>query len=406
MATPACRQWAVGRLGTAATVAALSILVSLSTARAVLELPKGVDGGIDIAELHPVVTAWFGGEPVYGVLDPSDHLPATYLLMWLTFGWISWPMATRVWVGVSVALLCVMSYCMVRWVRPVSKADRLMIALLPFSAASTMTSIGYGNIATFALFPLLGTVAKVAQREKGLGGDVLVAAMYVLSLCKPTMSAPFFWIVAFTRPMAAGLASLGYVALTLFAASFQEPPLGELIYVWLTDETGIGLGRSVNLSFGYVHLFRLTEYFEIEEWSLILSMMLISLAAIPMYLYRNADIWILGGCLGIFARVWTYHAVVNDQLIFFPLIALYRVAVDESYGLHVRRTAKILFAFTLLGIVAPVTLVFVPGTEFAFGAFQAAAWSADLAFLALRLQESENGEAARRIGHSAVLPGV
>ena len=56
----------------------------------------------------------------------------------------------------------------------------------------------------------------------------------------------FFWIIFFHGPRAAWLIALGYGALTLFAASFQEASLPMLLRDWLMNP-GLGQRGDSNL---------------------------------------------------------------------------------------------------------------------------------------------------------------
>ena len=79
------------------------------------------------------------------------------------------------------------------------------------------------------------------HRRPGLGRDFLSAALLLLALVKPTVSAPFFWLLLVIRGglRPALLIILGYAALTLFAASYQEAGLITLVREWLTRSSAL-----------------------------------------------------------------------------------------------------------------------------------------------------------------------
>jgi len=172
----------------------------------------------------------------------------------------------------------------------------------------------------------------------------------IVSLTKPTVSAPFFWLVLFVpgrlRPIA--LVALGYLAITLVAALFQEASLPELLQGWRGQESRIAVWQ------GNTNLSRWLAAIGLEK--VIGSMALLTLLGLGVWVWRHreTDFWLLVGIMGVATRLWIHHRGYDDLLILFPLIALLRLAKQSSAPNGSDVTASLLFALTLMTMLAPV----------------------------------------------------
>ena len=317
----------------AALIAGMFLLFII---RAFIEFQDLIKDGIDLRLVRSVMIPWFEGRSVYGVLPSSDHLPATYAILWPLLGWGELSVIKVFWLGMCLGFLSWLTVSLLRVSRARTVYDRLLIGLTPWAAASTMMTIGVGNYAT------------------SLRIDFVASALFLFSLSKPNASAPFFWIMAFRRPVAAGLTVVWYMLVTLVALYFQSQPCWELLHTWLTHENSLGSGISQNVNWGYAHLFHLTRIVDHQEWNLPISVGLLVLAGIAVYRYRDRDAWLLVGCIGIFARLWTYHANLDDQIVLIPLVVLFRILSDPPTASGHRRRAKVLFFCMLAGLLAPL----------------------------------------------------
>jgi hypothetical protein len=162
----------------------------------------GARGGVDLIMRQGEVQAWFKGDPVYGAIWTAVYPPASYAILWPLIGWL----------GPAKA----------RWL---------------YAAAA----IGNGQITVFVLPFLLGALHLFCRGRcsfvKDLTGSVLVA----LALVKPSLAAPFLWVVLFVpgRLRPALLTACAYVGITVLAFSFQKTDPLSLIDGFLTTTTGI-----------------------------------------------------------------------------------------------------------------------------------------------------------------------
>ena len=100
-----------------------------------------------------------------------------------------------------------------------TRLERAFVALIPLSMYATGATIGNGQLTVHILPALLTGLLLLSQKRSGWGRDALAAALILLSLVKPAVSIPFFWIVLFVpgRLRPAILVTFGYVAVTFFA---------------------------------------------------------------------------------------------------------------------------------------------------------------------------------------------
>ena len=201
-------------------------------------------------------------------------------------------------------------------------------------------------------------------------------------LIKPSVSAPFFWIVLFTpgRLRPALLVCAGYVALTLFAASFQDASAFGLIQQWLGRATSISFGGSQSWSSWDLHV--LMGALGLKELITPASLLVLCGLGLWVYLHRRVDPWILIGVTGIVARLWTYHGWYDDLLILLPTIALFRWIKQREEFDRYTVVAGVLLGTTLAVTIAPGGMYLLPEPfKGLYIGLQTLVWIADLAFL-------------------------
>ena len=137
----------------------------------------------------------------------------------------------------------------------------------------------------------------------------------------------------------------------------------------------------------------------LERWVSPGSIVLMGSLGVWVYRNRHVDIWILLGVSGIIARLWTYHRMYDDLLIFLPMIALYRI-VRQAH--RVRRygwIGSILFMCGWMGLEIPGTLgrmSFPWNLPYDIG--QTIIWSAMLVFLVIYARQAKQFTAAETQG--------
>lgn len=339
-------------------------------------------GAIDLKQRHGDIQHLFAGEPIYVVGRPAPYPPASLVMLWVFLGWLEVVPAIWLWAATTVAMLGWLVCLSVRESLADTPIEKLFVALIPLSMYATGATIGNGQLLVHLLPMLLTGLCLLASGSRRWPWDVLAAALVLFCLIKPSVSAPFFWIVLFTpgRIRPALLVCAGYAALTLFAASFQDASVFGLIEQWMDRATSISFGGSQSWSSWDLHV--LMVALGLKELITPASLLVLCGLGLWVYLHRRVDPWILIGVTGIVARLWTYHGWYDDLLILLPMIALFRWIKQQEAVDGYSLLAGALLGMTLVVTIAPGGLYLLPAPfDSIYVAVQTSIWIADLAFL-------------------------
>ena len=306
----------------------------------------GYSAAFDLHLRYVETTRWFAGTYVYAETQ-ADYPPASYAFLGPLIGSLDWPSARLAWLACSLGALAALSWMMVRAVerRP---GTRALAAALPWAAYGSALTLGVGQLGLICLATGLGGILlahKTGQSRLRIGGAAL---LFTLSLVKPSLTAPWFWLLLLASPAAACLAVVLYGAATLAACAFQPGPLSRLLTGWIDN--------------GHVHAAR--GYGNVADWAAVLGfgtwivpLGLALLAALFVWILRHshADIWILLGVSAFVARFFTYHYYVDDLLILVPMIALLRLATQGPES-PLRDAAATAFLLAALAQLTPTRL--------------------------------------------------
>lgn len=343
----------------------------------------GVQPGFDAACRYEEVARWFSGTSVYTPATPrAIHLPASYVLMWPLFGWLSTSASQYLVTLVSSLLMVGLAYVLARESLAGALPEHAFIVLMPLSLAATGLTIHLGQTTFFVLTPLVVAVLASRGPRRSLLKDVLVALLLLVALVKPHITAPFLLLLVASstgiRP--AVLAAAGYLALSQVAASFQPVGLIELLRQWAVRAGAVML-----------EVYQLPEYYTpnvacwlvlagLRSWIPIVSVCF--LAALGAWLVSNqrADLWHRLAVTAIVCRLYTYHMSYDDVLLLLPAVALFRI-IKLGGAAHERTLAGTLLALLLGGVISLYTFRY-------FHTIAAAVWVVILVYLALRVRRS------------------
>ena len=267
---------------------------------------------------------------------------------------------------------------------------------------ATGATIGNGQLIIHILPAILAGLLILQNRNCTFRKELLAAALIIFSLVKPNVSIPFLWIAILApgRIRPALLVALGYIALTLFALSFQETPeinrlSPENIQESLQDIPNITIPESLAdmpklytwsatwaQSDRYSDLPVLLVTLGLKAWIIPATLLVLVLQGLWTFRHRHGDIWILLSVATIIARIWAYHRWFDDLLILLPMVALFRIANRERSTNSREVVAGVLLAITLLSTVAPGGLYLFPppwNSYYAIG--QSVVWVIVLIFL-------------------------
>ena len=310
-------------LRVAIAVLAVFMLVKLGSEFFRLVFDQSGFGAVDLRMRYREVHHWFAGLPVYPVMKNSTYPPMSYAVLWLALGWAPVSVCRWLWAVASVLSLCWLSWMTVQESGASTRLERSFAALLPLSLNATGVAIGNGQLVPL-LAPMLWAAILLLARKQDTGwrSELAIVTLMLASLVHPATASPFFLIVLIvpSRIRPAALVVLGYIALTLLAASFQTDDLTALLRGWLHN------AAVVTPSSGYADLHYALYLLGLRDWALPASGIVIAVLGVWIFVHRRLDPCLLLGVTAIVARLWTYHGLYDDLLIIFPMVTLFRIA--------------------------------------------------------------------------------
>jgi hypothetical protein len=359
---PACLWCPWGLAAVLAAVAAKRIVLQSS------ELLAGTSyaAAFDLRLRYVETTRWIAGVPVYAETK-SNYPPATYAFLGPLFGPFEWPTVRLVWLVCSLAALAALSWMAVRAIERRS-GPRALAAVLPWAVYGSALTLGVGQLGLICLAAGLGGVL-LARRARSPAGAAGAGLLFALSLVKPTLTAPWFWLLLLASPVAACATVVLYGIATLAASAFQPDPLSRLLAGWI--ENG-----HLHAARGYGNVADWATALGLGGWILPLAFAMLAGLFVWVLRHRRGDLWILLGVSACVARFFTYHYYVDDLLILVPMIALLRLATGADPPSHVRRAAAAAFLLAVLAQLTP-TRWFTelgPGIAQATEGFQTLVW--------------------------------
>jgi hypothetical protein len=410
-------------------VALMAPLAALKLGDELLRLVwrSGSTAAIDLKQRYDEVQAWFSGVPAYHVLSSSAaYPPATYPLLWPFMGWTSFATARVLWAVTSALALAWTAFLVSRESGAATRLERAFVVLTLLAVNQTGVALGNGQLILHVL-PVLLTGILLIQRGSGTWReDLLAAVCLIFALVKVTITVPFLWLAIIVsgaeqrrswRLRPAILVTVGYVALTLFAASFQPGTVWQQTREWLT----IAEALSRRAGYGNMHSW-LTE---IGMERLMFPASVVLLLGLGAWLdrYRRADIWVRLGVAAMVARFWTYHRLYDDVIVVVALVAVTRRLLKGEAEGRARRTEAprlgkltsvpdellpaMLLGVTILFMLLPARLGIAPAPWYVvFNEGHTLTWLAVLAYLmyeahreeSVRVDQRGEGRLATSIG--------
>ena len=376
-------------------VAAATVLLAVTAAwmltRHVTALVGGQTGAIDLKYYYSWVGAWFDGAPFYTRVERPEYPPASLPLLWPLVGWLSLGQARALWAVVDALSLIVLSVGIIRATGVGGAWPRACAVCLLASMLPTGVAIGNGQLILHVLPLVLAGVFVVRGWPPGWIRDAAGACLIVAALVKPTITVPFLWIVVFSpggwRPLA--LAAAGYIALTVFAASFQHQD------AWSLWSAAVVNGQRTAASpDGNVHF--LMRVLGVRALMLPASAAMLLACGAWTYRHRHQDVWVLLAVAALVARLWTYHRIYDGVLMVIAEVALVRLASRRFLTDDLSTFAGALVAVNVLAFLPPGPDGPLPlWAELSMQAVHVLVTVLDLAFLILLLFAPARGAGAR-----------
>jgi len=313
--------------------------------------PSSPIGAIDLNLRQNEVQRWFAGLPIYHESKSAVYPPASYVILWPFLGWLGFMPTRWLWAITTLAALYWFIHLILRESGANTPFERLFLTLMPLSMYATGAAIGNGQLIDHLLPVLIAGILLLQQRQCGWKMDLRNTTLLLGPLVKPSITIPFFWIILFIpkRLRPALLVSIGYGALTLLGASFQESGLVSILHDWVKQITVLSIDG------GHTNLHSWLSSLGLKEWNLPASAIVLGLLGLWTYRNRQKELWLLLGVTAIVARFWTYHLWYDDLLMILPMVTLFRIAKRGTLTPTDRRDvfAGILLFMMILANLAP-----------------------------------------------------
>ena len=295
------------------------------------------NAAIDLQDRYVEVHRWFAGVPVYSSMSAPTYPPASYATLWPLLGWMPLEAARWFWAVTTVAALAWMTWLVLRESGATGAWPSAAAALLLLAMNQTGVTIGNGQLILHVLPPLVAGLLLIHNGRGSLLEDLVASACVIFAMVKPTLAAPFLWLVLFApasgadhrmwpwRLRPALLVAAGYTVLTFFAASFQDGSVLQQLREW------INVAQIVSARGG--------DYANLSAWlndaglaRLVPAVSLVVFVALGLWLYRyrHVDLWVRLGVVAIVTRFLAYHRLYDDVLIVVAFVALFRIVTSVA----------------------------------------------------------------------------
>ena len=378
-----------------ATAAAFRLLHE--SFRLVLGDPQ-INGPNDLRNFQNAMKGLFAGQPIYRELHTSPYPPASYAIFWPLLGWLDLTQARLFWTASVIAVLAWIIVLIIRESKANSPLERILVALLLLSMNGTGVTIGNGQLGLHILAALLTALVLIRQQNSSILQQCLAALLLLLALAKPTISAPFIWMVMFAPhgKRILFLTGIGYLIVSWIAVSYQHEPAVSVFQSWFTRASTVALEK------GYGNLHALLSSVHLNQWMTPASLVVFGLLGFWVYLHRSVDSWLVIGVTAITARFWAYHRYYDDVLIILPMICLLRIAKASGSG-----NARGWIAGTLLAMISFLNLARLHNISALRFELMTTAnvtlWLLTIAFL-LHLAKRENVETELHLKSLSIVP--
>jgi hypothetical protein len=357
---------------------ALVALVKLGDefARLLFEFHK--TSAVDLKLFAILTHDWFACTPVYQLHSFSTYPPASHLIFWPLFGNFQVASIRIAWAILTVGLLIWLARFSVGAGRAQSQSKQIQwfLALIPLSMNSVGVAIGNGQL-TLVVIALICSSLRYAREDKNARSMQLFAAfLFFVALVKPSLSVPFFWVLLFMPgSLVPSLATAGaYGLATLYSSQFQGGHVLNLLGEWI--------GRAAEIELGYANLHTLLQSIGMKQLFMPLQFALLLALGLWVNKNRKVDSFIVLGVVALFARFWTYHAVYDDAIVIFAILAIYRISQRKPLRLPYQFPLEWLVAVNILVMLAPARMRYFPQPlSFLFKGGHTFVWLVDLALL-------------------------
>ncbi len=316
-------------LSLAAALMALAALVRMGYGLWRLLWQPTPTGASDLAQRWVEVRDMFAGRDVYLSNGNATYPPATITMLWPILSWASLAIARWLWAILTVGALVWIVRVALRSSGATTKTERLVAMLMPLAMYSTGGATGNGQLTVLVVACLLASLP-ILLREDRVRPLALAVLVFVVALAKPSLAAPFFWLVLFRPKRLLGAIAIGAIYLGLTAAPGLAQPVGavQLCHQYLS-RIGYDAAKAA-ASIGHANVHSWLIEVRRPQWDTGASLMILGFLGLWTWRHRRADPWLLMSAAAFAARFWTYHATYDDLIVLIPMIALFRLAKQSA----------------------------------------------------------------------------
>jgi hypothetical protein len=312
-------------------------------------------GGVDLRIFHQLVREWVDGTNVYDAHRGSAfYPPASHLLLWPLIGWVDFAVARYIWAVTSAAGLCWLAIVLTKASLAQTDRERASIFLLIFSSYASGATIGNGQLGIHVLVALLVGILVLTRAQATLASDLCGAGLMLFALVKPSMTAPFFWLVLMVpgRVRPALLVTGAYLMMTWWALAYQNTDTESLMRGWLRNSS-----REATID-GYADIQSLLSVLGLSQLSAIASVVSLAATGSFVYLNRQKDLWQLIGVVALMSRFGVHHRWYDDMLVVVAIVTAFRLRkeIKERLG----HAFELLLGAAVLSVLAPGGLYLFP----------------------------------------------
>ena len=308
-------------------------------------------GAGDLAQRWIEVRDMFAGKDVYLSNGNATYPPATIAILWPVLSWPPFATARWLWAVLTVGALVGIVRVVARASGAMSKTEHWVTTLLPLVMFATCAATGNGQVTVLVVACLLASLP-ILLCEDRVRPLALAALFFVAALVKPSLAAPFFWMVLFRPKRTLWAIAIGsfYLVLTVVPGLAQPGGAVQLCHEYLARIGYDAAKAAASIGDANVHSWLIAV--RRSEWDTAGSLVVLGLLGLWTWRHRRADPWLLMSAAAFAARFWTYHTSYDDLILLIPMIALFRLAKHgASDGKRV--WAGLLLTVMLASTVAP-----------------------------------------------------
>lgn len=302
---------------------------------------------------------WWQGDPIYATDAHAVYPPFSYLLFRLMIGSDDFAVARFLWGMEFMAALLFAAWLALRHSGARSWPERSWAVLLPLALEATWLGVVNGQFTVVPVVSAVGACVLATRREPTWPTDLLAACLFALAVAKPTIGAPFYWVLLFVpgrfRPGLLALPVLG--VLTLVAAIPQDASVAELIARWLARALDGAAQGAIQGGNANAQTLLGTQGFTLAGPAVALAL----LGGFGAWASGRAGalLWPMLGVAGIVARLSVYHRSYDDVLLLPAFVALARGALgaDGEPAWMRRVSAGVLVVLAALMVTDPLWFV-------------------------------------------------